>query len=406
MVQWNNDQYYYYKEIIKDKKLPLAFVDLDAFDRNIRYIASTQAGTGKTIRVASKSVRCVDLMKRIFELGGEAIDGIMSFTPSEAAFLVENDFDNILIAYPSVQPVDLEIMVGLKKAGKTVYLMVDNIEQLRLMSDAGERSNVVLDACIDVDMSYRPFETSLHLGVRRSPIRTPQEAVALARQAEKLSGVRIKAFMGYEAQIAGLPDDSPFTRAMNPGIKFLKKYSIRDVAERRAAVVKALEATGITFELVNGGGSGSLVSTGAEDVVTEVAAGSGFYCSHLFQHFQSVNFEPAAFFAIQVVRRPVGNMVTCQGGGYVASGSVGQDKQPLPVLPVGLKTMGTEGVGEVQTPLSLPAGAPPLKLGDPVIFQHAKAGELGERFNELCLISKGEIVGTALTYRGQGRAFL
>jgi len=75
-------------------------------------------------------------------------------------------------------------------------------------------------------------------------------------------------------------------------------------------------------------------------------------------------------------------------------------------LPAGLATIGAEGVGEVQTPLSVPAGTPPLKLGDPVIFQHAKAGELCERFNELLLISKGEIVGTALTYRGQGRAFL
>lgn len=406
MVQWDNYRYDYYKQIIKNQRMPLAFVDLDAFDRNIKYIASTQAGTGKTIRVASKSVRCIDLIKRIFELGGDAFRGIMSFTAQEARFLVDNDFDDILIAYPSVQNVDMQIMVDLKREGKTVYLMVDNIEQLKIMSEAGEKAGVVLDACIDVDMSFRPFETSLHLGVRRSPIRTPQEAVALARQAEKLSGVRIKAFMGYEAQIAGLQDDSPFTRAMNPAIKFAKKYSIRDVAERRSAVVKALEAAGISFDLVNGGGSGSLISTGAEDVVTEVAAGSGFYCSLLFQHYRAVHFEPAAFFALQIVREPIENMVTCHGGGYVASGSSGQDKQPQPVLPIGLKTIGTEGVGEVQTPLSVPAGTPPLKLGDPVIFQHAKAGELCERFNELLLISKGRIVGTALTYRGQGRAFL
>jgi len=120
-------------------------------------------------------------MKRIFELGGDAVRGIMSFTPSEARFLVEHDFDDILLAYPSVQSADMQIMVDLKKKGKKVYLMVDNIEQLKIMSDAGEQAGVVLDACLDVDMSFRPFETSLHLGVRRSPIRTPQDAVALGR---------------------------------------------------------------------------------------------------------------------------------------------------------------------------------------------------------------------------------
>jgi len=406
MMLLNNNKYLYYKKILTGLRLPLAFIDLDAFDANISYIASTQAKTGKTIRIASKSLRCIELIKRIFSVGGPAFKGIMAFTVEDAGFLVKNGLDNILVAYPSVQPSDMEALVKMKKAKKKVYHMIDSIDQLKIMSMAGQSANVVLDACIDIDMSYRPFSSSIHLGVRRSPVHNVGDAVSLARESLKLPGVVITAFMGYEAQVAGLPDASPYSRALNPVVRFIKKRSIKDIALRRAEIVKALKGVGLKFDLINGGGSGSLKSTGAEDIVTEVAAGSGFYDPHLFGYYKDVHFEPAAFFGLQVVRRPTDRIITCHGGGYIASGSVSRDKQSLPVLPPGLHTLSAEGAGEVQTPLVLPQDCPPVRLGDPVFFQHAKAGELCERFNELLLISKGEIVGRAGTYRGQGMAFL
>jgi D-serine deaminase-like pyridoxal phosphate-dependent protein len=71
-----------------------------------------------------------------------------------------------------------------------------------------------------------------------------------------------------------------------------------------------------------------------------------------------------------------------------------------------LKYLPLEGAGEVQTPLRLPKDCPELTLGDPVIFQHAKAGELCERFGELALIQNGRILQRVPTYRGEGQTFL
>lgn len=62
-----------------------------------------------------------------------------------------------------------------------------------------------------------------------------------------------------------------------------------------------------------------------------------------------------------------------------------------------------EGAGEVQTPLRTRA---PLAIGDIVLFRHAKAGELAERFNAYHLVRGSEIVGTEPTYRGEGGCFL
>ena len=101
-------------------------------------------------------------------------------------------------------------------------------------------------------------------------------------------------------------------------------------------------------------------------------------------------------------------MVTCLGGGYVASGEAGPDRLPVPAFPAGASLLPLEGTGEVQTPLllpTLPTGSE-VKLGDPIFFRHAKAGELAEHFNEYLLIRGDRIVERTPTYRGLGRCFL
>jgi D-serine deaminase-like pyridoxal phosphate-dependent protein len=256
-------------------------------------------------------------------------------------------------------------------------------------------------------MAYRPLGTgAVHLGLRRSPLRTPIEALELVRSAKDLPNVRINSIMGYEGHIAGTNDNVPGKGLNNIFIRFIKWQSINEFSARRDEIVKALHAEGLQLEIVNGGGSGSLVSTLQDPLVTEVTVGSGFYCSALFHHFKEVHYRPAAFFATQVVRIPAQGLVTCLGGGYPASGGVGLEKLPKPVLPVGLTYLPLEGAGEVQTPLQLPKDCPKLELGDPVIFQHAKAGELCERFSELALIQNGKIIGRVPTYRGEGQTFL
>ena len=386
--------------------MPLAFVDLSKFDRNIEYVAATQKTTGKTVRVHSKSIRCAALTRRVFEKGGPAYQGIMNMTVEETAYLYERGFNDFIIAYPTVQPSDLKLLAEITQKGVKASLMVDSEEQLKRISEAGETAGVILKACLELDMAYRPLNSQKHLGLRRSPVRTPEQAVAVARASKKYRWVEIDSIMGYEGHVAGPLDNIPERWFNNQLIRFLKRRSIKEFSKRRVDVVKMLRDEGLNLEVINGGGSGSLISTGSEAIVTEVTAGSAFYAPGTFWHYKDVSFEPSAFFAIQVVRKPGNKMVTCQGGGYPASGPVGNDKLPVPVYPEGLKLLPLEGAGEVQTPLQLPDGCPALELGDPIFFQHAKGGELSERFNHLYLVEGGKIVDKVNTYRGDGYAFI
>lgn len=398
--------YHSLRSLLRDEPLPTMIVDLDIFDANTRRIAEIAQQHGKSIRLASKSIRVPALMRRIFEVGGDVFQGIMCFSVPEAQFLSEQGFDNILVAYPTAQPSDLNVSFAMTQSGKDITLMIDCPSHIDAIerhwrSQAGEAKRPI-QVCVDIDMSYRPM--GLHLGVQRSPVRNLQTWERLIDTIQSSPAVQLHGVMGYEAQIAGLGDRSPFSRWMNPIKRILKQASVRDVAAQRMDIARWLEAKGISIALFNGGGTGSLHTTTQEPWITEVTAGSGFLQSHLFDYYRSNQNQPAFCFALQVTRQPQPGTITCQSGGFIASGEIGPDKAPIPFLPPGLMTTATEGYGEVQTPLHVPPYVS-LRLGDPVFFRPAKSGEIAEHFKEYLLKQGTLIVDRVRTYRGYGHCF-
>jgi D-serine deaminase-like pyridoxal phosphate-dependent protein len=207
--------------------------------------------------------------------------------------------------------------------------------------------------------------------------------------------------MMYEAQIAGQPDDTGSGDAV---IRWMQRRSRDELLTRRSAIVDGVSRMA-PLEFVNGGGTGSLEYTASDRSVTEVTAGSGLLGGHLFDGYQAFDPAPAAAFALDVVRKPLPDVATVLGGGWIASGPPLASRQPLPVWPAGLKTLPREGAGEVQTPLQGPA-ARQLAVGDRVWFRHAKSGEASERVDSFHLIEGERVVGELPTYRGEGKAFL
>ncbi len=391
-------------------ELPCAFVDVDALDRNIARVRALVSRQELPLRVASKSVRVVSLLRRIIDGGGSLFQGVMCFSCAEAVFLAQRGFDDLLIAYPPFQKLDLNRVARLSADGVRVAVMCDSPGSLRRLSRAGVEHGTTVNTVLCVDMSLKALGGRVHVGVRRSPLHEEQAVLDLADQASSLPGVNFYGLMGYEAQVAGLGDANPFEPRANVVKSMVRRVSAFELGRRRRRIVDALGRAGLTPVLVNGGGSGSLDTTTRATGVTEVTAGSAFLKPHLFDYFRNAHMqelEPAAFFAVEITRRPTPDIVTCLGGGYIASGATSPDKQPLPYLPHGLSLLDIEGAGEVQTPLRVAHDAGvSVSVGDPVIFRHAKAGELAERFERYHLVSAGKVVDTVPTYRGEGQCFL
>jgi D-serine deaminase-like pyridoxal phosphate-dependent protein len=392
-----------YEQVFAEVEAPFAFVDLEAMWANTEAMLGRSAG--KPVRVASKSIRCRVLLEAI--LGrDERFRGLMTYTLPETLWLAEQGFEDLLLAYPTADVGALEEL-ALRSAANpegAPILMVDCVEHLEMIESVLGKGAPPIRVCIDVDASWWWLGGRVKIGPKRSPIHSVEQAEALAREIEKRPQIELDALMAYEGQISGVGDLPPGQRLRGAAIRFMQKRSAAEIAERRGAVVAALSEF-VELEIVNGGGTGSLEFTAAEEAVTEVTAGSGFYAPVLFDHYSRFSLTPAAAFALPVTRKPSEWVATALGGGYLASGAGNPGRLPEPWLPEGLRFDDEEGAGEVQTPLlGEPAGS--LSVGDRVYLRHAKAGELCERFDTLYLVEGDQIVDEVPTYRGEGKAFL
>jgi D-serine deaminase-like pyridoxal phosphate-dependent protein len=127
-MAFTNSRYETLRDLFKSQRLPLAFVDLDAFDSNVDYAAALAKKADKTLRLGTKSLRCLPLMERVLA-----------------------------------------------------------------------HASLAFHACMEIDMAYRPLGNDwLHLGLRRSLIRTVEQALELVRFAKTLTHVKIDSIMSYE----------------------------------------------------------------------------------------------------------------------------------------------------------------------------------------------------------------
>ncbi len=408
---------------------PLGVIDRAALAYNAADLVR-RAG-GMPIRVASKSIRVRGILEAVLAQPGFA--GVLAYTLPEALWLASpraaggtagatargggaggdgasggSDIDDVVLGYPTTDRAAIARLAADEQLAARVTLMIDDVAHLDLIDAvAAPNARASIRIAIELDASWRsPFG---HLGVRRSPLHSPEQLAALARIVTERAGFTLVGVMAYEAQIAGLgdaPTGRPVRAFLVRGIQRQSRAELRDRRARAIAAVSAVaDAAGTPLQFVNGGGTGSLESTSAEPAVTELAAGSGLMGPHLFDTYRAFTPAPAASFALPVVRRPTDDIATLLGGGWIASGPPGPDRLPQVVWPQGLRMLSAEAAGEVQTPLRGPA-ARTLHVGDRVWLRHTKAGELSEHLDSFHVVDGDTVTGELPTYRGERKAFL
>ncbi len=384
---------------------PLAIVDLGAFDRNAADM--TRRAAGHPIRVATKSLRCRYLIERALAMPG--YQGVMCYSLPEALWLhAMGTSDDLLVAYPTVDRQALRALAADEVARRRITIMADSAAHLDVVDRALGDGHPEIRICLELDVSWRPLarKTAVHIGTWRSPLHTPEQAAGFAQAVTRRAGFHLVGVMGYEGQIAGLGDAPPGHPLRAQLIRLIQGRSMPELIRRRTETIRLIQAL-TSLEFVNGGGTGSLESTAGDTSVTELTAGSGLVGPTLFDAYRRFKPEPALMFALPVVRRPSPGIATLFSGGYVASGTGTPDRLPRPYLPAGLRLIGTEGAGEVQTPVR-GAAAAQLRPGDRVWLRHAKGGELAERLLAYHVIHEDGQVTKAWavpTYRGEGQCF-
>ena len=250
---------------------PIAVVDLEAFDANALDMVRRAGGT--PIRVASKSVRCRELLRRVLAVPGYA--GVLAYSLREALWLADGDVSGqrrrrrrLSLGGSRCHCCARVVRVAGRRGDADGGL--GGAARLRRLRGRRPRAGPRLRVCLDLDASLRLFGGRVHLGVRRSPVHTPAEAAALARAVAARPGFRLVGLMAYEAQVAGVGDSPPGRPLRGHG---RTRHAVACLCGRSPSGARPwsrLFPAVSPLEFVNGGGTGSLERTSREPWVTEL----------------------------------------------------------------------------------------------------------------------------------------
>ncbi len=357
-----------FEAIFGGRQAPFAFLDLDAVWANAADML--RRSRGKPIRIASHAIRSRPVLERLLDLD-PGFQGTLTYSLPETLWLWERGLRDLVLARPTADRACLTRLARItsEDPDEAPVVMVDSTEHLDLIEEAAASFVAPIRVAIDIDLSWWPLGGIVKVGARRSPLRTADQAVALAQEIDQRDRSRLVGVRAYESQIAAIGDNVPGKAITNLLVRRMQAASAKDVEERRAEIVSALAGVA-QLEFVVGGGTGSIETTAAEWAVTEIGAGSGFQAPVQLDHHRSFRPRPAAMFALPVTR-----------------------------------SSGVDAVPE-RARRAFPQRSPKeLTIGDRVYFRDLRAGELSERFDRLLLITGNTIRDEVPTYRGEGKTF-
>lgn len=139
-------------EVLSEKRLPAVVVDLVAFQKNIQAVAAFAKAGGKTLRVATKSIRVPELLKKILAYG-PPFQGLLCYSAAEISNLAEMGFNDLMLAYPTLQKADLQDIRKTHDKGVTVSCVFDSSEGLAALAAAMQDASKPLPVLVDIDVS-------------------------------------------------------------------------------------------------------------------------------------------------------------------------------------------------------------------------------------------------------------
>jgi D-serine deaminase-like pyridoxal phosphate-dependent protein len=363
------EAYERFEGIFGGRQAPFAFLDLDAVWANAADML--RRSRGKPIRIASRAIRSRQVLERLLELD-PGFQGALTFSLPETIWLWEQGMRDLVVAYPTADRACLTRLARITSEDpeQAPVIIVDCPEHLDLIEEAATSFVAPIRVAIDIDLSWWPLRGIVKVGARRSPIRTAEDAVALAQDIDRRDRTKLVGVMAYEAQIAGVGDNVPRKAINNMLVRRMQAASAKDVEERRSEIVNALSEIA-QLEFVNGGGTGSIELAASDWAVTEVGVGSGFYAPVPFDHYRSFRPRPAAMFALPVTRS-TGTPVKAPGA-----------ERDLPK-------------GRSDRP----------RIGERIYFRDLSAADLCERFGRLFLVTGSTIRDEVPTYRGENKSFI
>ncbi len=265
---------------VRDLETPAVTVHLDVMADNIRRVQAHLDRLGVANRPHIKTHKIPAIGKMQLDAGAA---GITCQKLGEVEVFADAGVaPDVLLTYNILGPAKTERLMALTRRVPHLTVVFDNEVVARELSDAAARHRTDLEFLIECDT-----------GFRRTGVQTPDEALALARQAMARPGLRFRGLMTF-------PNRDPDTRVF---------------FERALAL---FERAGIPVPVVSGGGTPALATVDRFPMLTEHRAGTCVYNDAMVVSTGTATWDQCAMrVRATVVSRPTDDRGVLDAGSKV-----------------------------------------------------------------------------------------
>src|SRR6185437_9324123 len=210
-----------------DIQTPCLILDLDALERNIRKMGEYAKTHGVRHRSHGKMHKSVDVQK----LGGAV--GVCCQKVAEAEVFARGGIRDILVSNEVRDPVKIDRLAQLPRHGARVIVCIDDLANVAELSAAAQRHGTTLECLVEIDC-----------GARRCGVSDTTSAVEIARAIDAAPALKFSGVQAYHGAMQHLESFEDRRVKLDAAIVLVK------------AVVAALQAAGLSPEVVSGGGTG------------------------------------------------------------------------------------------------------------------------------------------------------
>lgn len=320
---------------------PALIVDLDAFEDNVRTMASFARSAGVRLRPHAKTHRCPTIALRQIAAGavGQCCQKV-----GEAEALVRGGVRDVLVSNEVVDMAKLRRLAALC-ADATIGLCFDAVEQVEAASRAATELGVTINALVEIDV-----------GMKRCGIAPGSAAADLAKRIADTPGLAFRGLQAYHGAAQHLQGHDARERA------------IASAAEAVRATLEPLSRAGLECETIAGAGTGTFRFEGESGLWNELQAGSYVFMDTEYARIGGrdggpyTEFRHSLFVLSTVISVPTRERAIVDAGLKSCSAEKGppwvHDREDVTVT----------GVSDEHGRLELGARAKPLRLRDKVLL--------------------------------------
>ncbi len=226
---------------------PAMIVDAVTVIRNVERLAAYANEHDLDVRPHIKTHKSLQIAA--LQLSAGAL-GLTTAKVGEAELMAEAA-DDILVAYPAIDPVRTKRLAKLAKHA-TVRVAVDSLLGARWLGEAANRVSSTIGILVDLDV-----------GMGRTGLQTPSETLKMAQYIDATPGLRLDGLFCYPGHIGGPAHE--------------QEAALHDVSDKLDATLRLWEDHGLQARIVSGGSTPTAFRSHLVAEYTEIRPGTYVY---------------------------------------------------------------------------------------------------------------------------------